>query len=501
MFCCGAGGDGGGSAGEGERFKVIEAKGWVVEKQAIGEGGFGTVHLCKNVRTGKTRACKAMRVPSDLDRDDFRAEVLVLKKVKTHRNICHILDSAEDARYGYLVMQSCTGGELFEAIAARKVTEKDAALACVDVLSALNFIQTKRILHRDLKPENLLYKDKSPGAPLKLIDFGLALQLRPDERATEVCGTTSYMAPEVLNANYAFECDIWSLGVITYFMLSGTLPFPGRNDDEKEARILSGQVSFSGRHWATVSEEGKDFVQRMLAPKARNRLSGKQALHHKWITNRAKLSDEPLSADVAKSLKRYAEAHRFEKAIRHQMATHLTSTELHRLRNTFERLDVEGTGNVSIDSLMTSLKTDAADAHTAETLASMDLSAFDLDGDGQIDWQEFVAGAMADHELYNEETLEEIFMKLDEDKNGTLCQKEVAKLMGEDHEFSREMLEEIQSSRPDGAQGAEELHMTLPEFKAAPKTPDDRTSRTTHGRRRHHHAPVSKAQYAQDEQV
>jgi len=152
MLCCGGGGGGGATEGgnEDNKFGVLAGR-WIVEREAIGEGGFGTVHLCKNVKTGKQRACKAMRLPSQLDREDFRHEVQILKQIKVHHNICHVVDSAEDQRFGYLVMQSCTGGELFDRIAARKCTERDAAMAVLDVLSALAFIHDRRILHRDLK--------------------------------------------------------------------------------------------------------------------------------------------------------------------------------------------------------------------------------------------------------------------------------------------------------------------------------------------------------------
>ena len=104
-----------------------------------------------DLKNGKQRACKAMRLPTPLDREDFRHEVSILMKIKTHKNICHAVDSAEDARFGYLVMQSCTGGELFDRIAARNCTEKDAAMAVLDALSALDFIHSKRIIHHDLK--------------------------------------------------------------------------------------------------------------------------------------------------------------------------------------------------------------------------------------------------------------------------------------------------------------------------------------------------------------
>jgi len=483
MFCCGAGGgDSPIDESEESKFRVLEAR-WMVEKEAIGEGGFGTVHLCQD-KSGKQRACKAMRLPGALDREDFRHEVAILKQIKTHRNICHVVDSAEDARYGYLVMQSCTGGELFDRIAARKCTEKDAAMAVLDVLSALDFIHTKRILHRDLKPENLLYKDKAPGAPLKLIDFGLAIRLAPSEKATEVCGTTSYMAPEVLKGEYAMECDVWSLGVILFFMLSGTLPFPGKNDDEKEERILKGGFSTEGRHWKDVSQDGIDFVKQLLNATPKKRLSTKAAKKHRWVTNRAELSDRALGEEVASSLKRYADAHRFEKAIRHQMATTLTTKELHRLRNVFEKLDTEGTGSVSIDKLKEVMQSDAADAKVAEMFRQMDLSTFDLDGDGQIDWQEFVAGAMDDHDVYNEDNLDRVFAKLDADNSGTLCQREIAKLLGEDHEFSREVLEQVKNNRKDESNFAE-LEMTLPDFKALMKKSAGAagTSAKTRGRR------------------
>jgi len=460
MLCCG----GGKPKDTEDKFKILENR-WIIDKEAIGEGGFGTVHLCKSVKTGKQRACKAMRLPTMMDRDDFRHEVNILKKIRQHKNICHLVDHAEDFKFGYLVMQSCSGGELFDRIAEKKCTEADAARAVLDALSGLDFMHARRILHRDLKPENLLYKDKGPGAPLKLIDFGLAIQLPQNGRATEVCGTTSYMSPEVLQGNYSMECDIWSLGVITYFMLSGTLPFPGKSDDEKEALIEKGAFSTEGRRWEGVSKNAVDFVRKMLVQNPKKRLTSKLAMSHPWITQRVAHSNAPLSEEVAGSLKKYTDANRFEKAIRHQMATTMTTSELHRLRNMFEKLDTEGTGSVAINELQQVLQTDAADDKAKATLAKLDLSAFDLDGNGQIDWQEFVAGAMTEHDLYNDENLDRVFAKLDVNSDGTLCQREVASLLGDDHAFTRELLQTVQQKREDSSD-ATELHMTLDEFKA-----------------------------------
>lgn len=240
--------------GKDDKFQVMESR-WEIGKDPIGEGGFGSVHLAKNRKNGKTRALKAMRLKAPEEWQDFRNEILIMKRIKRHHNICHIVDSAEDKKFGYIVMQACSGGELFDRITQKGLTEREAALAVVDVLSAVRFIHGKRIIHRDLKPENLLYKDKDPGAPLKVIDFGLAVLVEPRHLVDECCGTTSYMAPEVLTGPYDVQCDLWSVGVIVYFMLCGYLPFMGRSDEEKESKILRGQYSFKGNAWSCVSEE------------------------------------------------------------------------------------------------------------------------------------------------------------------------------------------------------------------------------------------------------
>ena len=272
------------------KFAKIEARGWTVDTTPIGEGSFGTVHVCSAshnaTKTAKMRVCKAVRLPTSHDREDFRREVRMLKACGEHKHICRIVDVAEDTRFGYLVLQACTGGELFDRINSRKLDEREAAKACADVLSALSFLRAKRIVHRDIKPENLMYKDMQPGSPLLLIDFGFATQLEYESRRlTEICGTAAYTAPEVLRGDYSLACDMWSLGVVAHVILTGKLPFNGRNDDEKEARILRHTVlSFAGaRTWGTVSDAAKDFIQKLLNPDEHTRMGTRAALQHPWI--------------------------------------------------------------------------------------------------------------------------------------------------------------------------------------------------------------------------
>ncbi|KAL3932694.1 MAG: hypothetical protein SGPRY_000602 [Prymnesium sp.] len=471
MLCCSQPSDAVAEA-DGKKFAVMSTK-WIILPDPIGEGGFGSVHLCTNRASGKTRAIKAMRLNNELDKEDYQNEVKIMEKIKRHRNICHILDHGMDRRFGYLVMQSCSGGELFDRIANKNMTEQDAAIAVQDIIAALRYIHGKRIVHRDLKPENVLYKDKEPGSPLKLIDFGLAIHLAPKAFESEVCGTTSYMAPEVLNGRYQTECDLWSLGVMVFFMLSGKLPFSGRNDAEKEAKILSGQLSFSNPSWEKISPDGKDFVRSLLVADPHRRMSGKKAQNHPWITKSSVRSDTTINEDVIKTLKQHAQQTRFQRAMRHKMATLLTSQELHQLRNMFESLDADGTGTVSIEELNRALRdATALDDEASKALSSLNLTNFDLDGDGEIDWREFVGGCVQDHHIYNEENIERLFNEIDADGSGSLSLKEITTVLGDDHELMRELGAALTKARlndndpTNDGKGISEMYMTKQEFKA-----------------------------------
>jgi len=258
---------------------------------------------------------------------------------------------------------------------------------------------------------------------------------------------------------------------------------------EKEDKILSGIVTFQGSAWDRISNEAKDFVSKLLISDPNTRMTGKKALAHPWIKNRKALAEAPLNEAVVKNLKQHAQQNRFQRAVRHKMAMHLTTDELHRLRNMFEGLDTDGTGTVSIDELSKVMNETATDDAAVTALASLDLNAFDLDGDGEIDWKEFVAGCLQDHDLYNEDNLDKVFQELDTDKSGTLSISEIGGMLGNDHELRREILAKLQEERKgQPIDSLEEMHMTLEEFKAVlldkgPKK--DATRSRTKGRRLH----------------
>lgn len=194
-------------------------------------------------------------------------EIEVLKKVsRGHPNIVTLWDYFETPNNLYLVMDLCTGGELFDRICEKgSYFESDAANIVRVVVSAISYLHSQNIVHRDIKAENLLFKSRESSDPTELViaDFGLS-KMMEDEKAymlMTTCGTPGYMAPEVIRrTGHSFSVDMWSLGVLTYFLLCGYTPFDANSQAEEIQNILKGRYAFEPKeYWEDVSEEGGIF--------------------------------------------------------------------------------------------------------------------------------------------------------------------------------------------------------------------------------------------------
>ncbi|KAI9343984.1 kinase-like domain-containing protein [Obelidium mucronatum] len=208
-------------------------------------------------------------------------EISILKIVsspdwlESHRNanIVALRDCFEDDDNVYLAMDLCTGGDLFDRIRSRDTFyEEDAAQAIHSVLQSLNYLHSNGVVHRDIKPENLLFQS-TESQRILLTDFGLSKILSPDY--IPVCGTMSYMAPEVLEnqLHTGKPSDLWSVGVMAYFLLSGVLPFTGRNECILFANITCGRFKFDTAVWKGISEQAKDFISKLILLDPERRLT------------------------------------------------------------------------------------------------------------------------------------------------------------------------------------------------------------------------------------
>ena len=195
----------------------------------LGKGSFATVKKAKNRATQERFAVKVLskKKMSEEDKAGMETEIEILKSLD-HPNIVKLVDVFEDERHWCLVMELMQGGELFDQILENdhfsEIEAREATKAMVD---AIEYCHDKGICHRDIKPENLLLRSKEEGiTSLKVADFGLARLLEEDSLASTTCGTPGYVAPEVLMQKpYGKACDYWSIGVVTFILLSGTPPF------------------------------------------------------------------------------------------------------------------------------------------------------------------------------------------------------------------------------------------------------------------------------------
>ena len=179
-------------------------------------------------------------------------------------NIVRLYEIFSDDKRYYLVTELCTGGELFDEITKRtSFSEGDAAVIIKQVIQAVAYCHSKNICHRDLKPENILMDTKN-NSMIKIIDFGTSQKYENSKKMTQTQGTAYYIAPEVLQSEYTEKCDIWSIGVILFILLSGRPPFDGNDDREIVKSVKQGKFSMSGPEWKNTSKDAMDLIKKML---------------------------------------------------------------------------------------------------------------------------------------------------------------------------------------------------------------------------------------------
>lgn len=284
----------------------------VSPSELLGGGRFGQVHKCAELSSGLTLAAKIIKVRGMKERDEVKNEIGVMNQLN-HVNLIQLYDAFESRTNLTLIMEYVEGGELFERIVDEnyQLTELDAIVFTRQICEGVQYLHQQYILHLDLKPENILCVNTT-GNQIKIIDFGLARKYRPREKLKVNFGTPEFLAPEVVNYDFvSFPTDMWSVGVITYMLLTGLSPFMGDNDAETMNNILHANWVFDAEAFENVSEEAKDFISRLLVPAKCSRLSASGCMKHSWLNNledKAKMYKVRLKSQMR--LQRYLVAHR-----------------------------------------------------------------------------------------------------------------------------------------------------------------------------------------------
>ncbi|XP_078092460.1 myosin light chain kinase family member 4-like [Mustelus asterias] len=257
-------------------------------KDVLGGGRFGSVHPCTERSSGLKLAMKIIKVRSAKEKESICNEVQVMNLLN-HVNLIQLYDAFETKNEMVLVMEYVGGGELFERIVdeSYRLTELDAMVYVKQICQGIHYMHHMYVLHLDLKPENILCVDQN-GNQVKIIDFGLARRYKPREKLRVSFGTPEFLAPEIVNFEHvSFPTDMWSLGVVTYMLLSGLSPFLGDTDAETLSNILTTNCSFDDEAFENISEDAKDFIANLLIREKSGRFSAAQCLKHPWVKNLA----------------------------------------------------------------------------------------------------------------------------------------------------------------------------------------------------------------------
>ncbi|RAL06283.1 CAMK family serine/threonine-protein kinase [Aspergillus ibericus CBS 121593] len=263
--------------------------------QTLGKGHFATVYLCVERATGTRYAVKVFEKRSgDSQRsqiDTMQQEIGVLMGV-SHPNLLCLKDTFDESDGVYLVLELAPEGELFSLIVSEtKLSESDTRHIFLQLFEGLKYLHERDIVHRDIKPENILVTDKS--LTVKLADFGLAKIIGEDSFTTTLCGTPSYVAPEILEGShrrkYTKAVDVWSLGVVLYICLCGFPPFSDELYTPERPftlaqQIKHGRFDYPSPYWDTVSDPALDLIDRMLTINVNDRITVDGCLEHPWVT-------------------------------------------------------------------------------------------------------------------------------------------------------------------------------------------------------------------------
>ncbi|KAK4491935.1 hypothetical protein RD792_002717 [Penstemon davidsonii] len=442
----------------GKPFEDIKSK-YNVGKE-LGRGQFGVTYSCTEISTGHHYACKSIlkrKLVSKNDKDDMKREVHIMQHLSGQANIVEFKGAYEDRLSVHVVMELCGGGELFDRIIAQgHYSERAASELCRQIVNVVHHCHFMGVMHRDLKPENFLLSSKDEKAMLKATDFGLSVFIEEGKVYRDIVGSAYYVAPEVLRRSYGKEIDVWSAGVILYILLSGVPPFWAETEKGIFDAILKEEVDFDSEPWPSISNSAKDLVQKMLTKDPRRRITSAQVLEHPWIKGQA--SDKPIDSAVLSRMKQFRAMNKLKKLALKVIAQSLSEEEIRGLKSMFTNMDTDQSGTITYEELKSGLA--RLGSKLSETEVKQLMEAADVDGNGTIDYIEFITATMHRHRLERDEHLFGAFQFFDKDSSGYITRDELENAMKEygmgDEGTIKEIISEVDTDN-DGKINYEEF--------------------------------------------
>ena len=299
-----------------------------------------------------------------IEHNDLIREVEIISHLE-HPHIVKFYETFHDNIYFHIVTELCRGNDLNMRVkkVGGKIKEEHARIIIMKILHAIKYCHSFGVVHRDLKPENIVFElpnneeeddeEENENFNIKIIDFGLSALKNKTQKLHTILGTPYYMAPEVLKGDYNEKCDIWSIGAITYFLLTGREPFKGETSNQIFAKILYAEPDYSPERFGNTSQNAIDFIKKCFVKDPDNRINSSESLQHPWFEPVFKKMHAPefIDDNLIYNISNTKKFSQLKKLIMKYMVYNMGHTELSVYKKAFLAFDKSNSGVITPEEL------------------------------------------------------------------------------------------------------------------------------------------------------